>query len=120
MSNADQKTFLALFVGSASDAEKTEVTREQQQAFMEQWIRWAAANEASIVDSGTPLGPTTRVDADGPSDARNHLVTYTIVRAVSRDDAAEILAEHPHLGLAPGNSIEIMERLPTPNDPSDG
>jgi len=108
-----------LLVGSASDAEKTEVTPERQQAFMDEWVRWAAANEASIVEPGTPLGRAMRVEAGG-SEARNRIVTYTIVRAGSRDAAAEIFVQHPHLRLAPGNSIEIMERPPVPNDPSDG
>jgi hypothetical protein len=110
----EQRTFLALFLGSASDEGKAEMTGEKSQDLMERWGAWAGAQQSSIVDGGTPLGPTTRVDSSGSSAKRNQIVTYSVVHAASPEAAAEIFAEHPHLSLHPDNSIEIMERLRVP------
>jgi hypothetical protein len=110
----DQKTFLALFLGSATDEGKTEMSATQRQEFMEKWMGWATKHQASIVDNGTPLGTNTRVRSSGATEERNQIVTYAVVRAVSTEVATEILVEHPHLSLGGANSIEIMERLPAP------
>jgi hypothetical protein len=120
MSDApDQTTFLALFLGSATDKEKqAELSAAQQKEFMEQWIRWATDHEASIVDNGTPLGPNTRVTSSSATEESNRIVAYSIVRAASKEAAAKIFAEHPHLSLGTDLSIEVMERLPVPEQPS--
>jgi hypothetical protein len=34
---------------------------------------------------------------------------YAIVNAASHDQAVQLFAAHPHLGLLQGNSIEILE-----------
>ena len=52
---------------------------------MDAWMKWVKENEASIVDLGSPLGKTKRINADGISDAKNEITAYTIVQAESHD-----------------------------------
>ena len=39
---------------------------------------------------------------------------YTIVRAESHDEAAQMFDGHPHFTIFPGDSVEVMEVLPIP------
>ena len=112
--NRDMKKYLAIYLGTASDAERNSVTPEQEQAMMEGWAKWAQEFAAAILDAGTPLGKTKRVDATGISDTKNGMVVYTIVQAESHEEAARIFENHPHVALFPGTSIEVMECLSMP------
>ena len=47
-------------------------------------MKWAKENEASIIDLGSPLGKTKRIDATGISDTKNEITAYTIVKADPR------------------------------------
>jgi hypothetical protein len=115
------KRFLAIYLGSPEapafkewmampDAER----KPRERAGFEAWMRWGKVNEASIVDQGTPLGKTKRVDANGVSDARNAMCGYVLIEAESHEAAARMFNEHPHFSNFPGESVEIMECLPMP------
>ncbi len=108
------KKYLAIYLGTASDAQKNEVTPEQEKAMMDGWAKWSAEHAAAIVDSGTPLGKTKKIDVTGTTDTKNDMVVYTIVQAESHEEAAKIFENHPHITLFPGTSIEIMECLEMP------
>jgi hypothetical protein len=115
------KRFLAIYLGSSeSTAFKQwnamgEVERkERQRAGVEAWMRWGNEHERSIVDAGTPLGKTKRVDASGVSDAKNAMTGYVIIEAESHEAAARLFANHPHFSIFPGQSVEIMPCLPLP------
>ena len=113
------KKFLAVYMGSAAALEKWkklgEDTRKQREkAGMEAWGKWAADNEKSIADQGSPLGKTKRISAQGIADTRNELAAYTVVEAESHEAAAKMFENHPHFTLFPGHSVEIMECLPLP------
>mgnify|MGYP001565565190 FL=1 len=83
-------------------------------AGMEAWMKWTQDNQKSIVDMGTPLGKTKRIDAQGVSDTKNEIGAYTVVEAESHEAAAALFLNHPHFTLFPGDSIEVMECLPMP------
>jgi hypothetical protein len=113
------KKFVAIYLGSAEGLEEWKATddekrKEREKAGMEGWMKWAKDNEASIVDLGTPLGKTKRIDAQGISDTKNEITAYTIVQAESHETAAELFANHPHFMIFPGQSVEVMECLPLP------
>ena len=113
------KRFVAIYLGSATALAKWKATddqerKEQEKAGMEAWMKWAKKNEASIVDLGSPLGKTKRIDAAGISDTKNEITAYTIVQAESHEAAAELFANHPHFMIFPGDLVEIMECLPIP------
>jgi hypothetical protein len=90
------KRFVAIYLGSASALAKWKATedqkrKEQEKAGMDGWMTWAKENEESIVDLGSPLGKTKRINAKGISDTKNEITAYTIVQAESHEAAAELL-----------------------------
>ena len=113
------KTFLAIFTGNpdamatwkALDA-ATRAAREREG--LAAWKQWIADHDKALVDSGTPLGKTKRVDAGGIQDIRNAMAAYAIVRAETHADAAKLFEGHPHYTIFPGDGIEVMECLPVP------
>jgi YCII-related domain len=114
------KRFVAIYLGSASALAQWKATddgkrKEQEKAGMDAWMKWAKENEASIVDLGSPLGKTKRINTEGISDTKNQITGYTIVQAESHEAAAELFANHPHFMIFPGDSVEVMECLPMPS-----
>ena len=113
------KKFLAIYLGSASALAQwkaaDEATRKKQEkAGMEGWMKWATENKNSIVDQGTPIGKTRRINAQGISETKNEIGAYTIVQAESHEAAAKLFINHPHFMIFPGDSVEVMECLPMP------
>jgi hypothetical protein len=115
------KKFLAIYLGAKdSPAFKRwnamlEADRKgRQREGMDVWMRWGKDHEKSIVDTGTPLGKTKRVDANGVSDTKNMVTGYVIIEAESHEAAARMFGTHPHFSIFPGESVEIMECLPMP------
>jgi hypothetical protein len=115
------KKYLAVFLGSEmgasgkkwmalEPAKRKELEAKGGQA----WHAWIKAHEKSIVEMGSPLGKTKKVDANGITDTRNNLTGWTVVLAESQDAAAKMFLEHPHFSIFPGDSIEIMECMPIP------
>lgn len=115
------KRFLAIYLGSMQSpafeqwhAMEEAERKERQRAGLEAWMRWGKEHEESIVEMGTPLGKTKRVDANGVSDTKNAMTGYVIVEAESHEAAARMFANHPHFSIFPGEAVEIMECLPVP------
>jgi hypothetical protein len=113
------KKFVAIYLGSAAalanwKATDEQMRKEREKAGMEGWMKWAKEKEGSIVDLGSPLGKTKRINAQGISDTKNEITAYTIVQAESHEAAAELFANHPHFMIFPGESVEVMECLPIP------
>lgn len=115
------KKFLAIYIGPASDSamknwksmEENE-RKAKEQAGIAAWHHWVDGNKKSIVDGGSPIGKTKRVDADGISDTKNLITGFTLVEAESHEEAAKLFQKHPHFSIFPGECIEIMECLPIP------
>ncbi len=115
------KTFLAIFIGSASALEKSgwntldEAKRKKLEAAgMKAWGDWMVTHKAAILGEGGPLGKTKRVGPQGVSDIKNSMAGYVLVRADSHEAAARMFENHPHFAIFPGDSVEIMECLPIP------
>lgn len=112
------KRFVATYLGSVTALAQWKATDDQKRKEHEKAgidaLKWVKENEASIVDLGSPLGKTKRINADGISDTKNQITGYTIVQAESREAAAELFANHPHFMIFPGDSVEVMECLPMP------
>jgi hypothetical protein len=97
------KKFLVLYRSSVSAADQmAAATPEQAEAGMDAWMDWSERNRDAIVELGSPLG--------GDSDVSG----YSIVQAESRDAAAELFEDHPHLRMPADSSIELLEFLPLP------
>lgn len=110
--------FLAIYHGAADDLEKGRFTEDQQAEFISAWGSWAQSHQQSLVDPGAPLYRKKLVTAQGVEDFTDSKTGYAIIEAASHDEAVQILAEHPHLRLLSGNSIEVLECPPAPDLPS--
>ncbi len=115
------KKFLAIYLGTPSALERSnwnamdEATRKSREASgIKAWGDWMVANKAAILDSGGPLGKTKRTAAQGVSDTRNSMAGYVVVQAETHEAAAKMFENHPHFTIFPGDSVEIMECLPSP------
>lgn len=113
------KKFMAVFLGSPEALARYRamdegVRKERDKAGMAAWAKWATDNRASIVEMGSPLGKTKRVDKNGISDIKNELGAYTVVEAQTHEDAARLFLNHPHFTIFPGERVEVMECLPIP------
>ncbi|EXG80266.1 hypothetical protein [Cryptosporangium arvum] len=98
--------FLALFNGAADEADKDELSAQQQAEFLDAWAAWAQADHGALVDPGAPLNAKKRVTARGVEDFVDATTGY---EAGSHDEAVRIFAGHPHLRLFEGNSIAVVE-----------
>jgi hypothetical protein len=115
------KTFLAMYLGSASSPQRSnwdkldEATRNaRQSAGMKAWGDWMVKHKASVATQGGPLGKTKRASSQGIADTKNSMTGFVIVQAESHDAAARMFENHPHFTIFPGDSVEIMECLPIP------
>ena len=119
------RTFMAIYIGSATSAEKARfdandsaAQQQRMKAGMEAWRNWVTEQGDAIIDQGTPLGKTLRISPNGIAPTQNALTAYVIVKAETHEAAAEMFRNHPHFTLMPGDSVEIMECLPMPKAPN--
>jgi hypothetical protein len=108
------KTFLALYMGSGTPTDPSSLSDETRTNGMAAWGQWMADHASAVVDQGGPLGKTKKTAAGGVSDIRNRVTGYVVVQAESHEAAAAMFENHPHFAIFPGESVEIMERLPIP------
>ena len=113
------KNFLAVYIGTEAALAQwnklsEEERKEREASGVQAWMEWGKANAAAIVDQGTPLGKTKRASLQGIVGTKNNMTGYVIVRAESHEAAAKLFEDHPHFTIFPGDSVEIMECLPLP------
>jgi hypothetical protein len=101
--------FLAIYNGTATDEQRQALSAEEQQAFMAAWAQWAQHHAGAIVDPGSPLFRKRLVTSTGWTELDDAKTGYTIIEAASHGDAVDVFSSHPHLRLAAGNSIEVLE-----------
>lgn len=101
--------FLAIHHGAADQLEKGQLSEDQHAEFMGAWASWARSHQHALVDPGAPLYRKKRLTAHGVEDFTDSRTAYAIVEAATHDEAVQIFAEHPHLLLHSGNSIEVLE-----------
>lgn len=112
------RKFLALYLGTEAALEKSEwktmdqaARKERQRTGVDAWMKWGAQHAKSIVDEGTPIGKTKRIDGAGISNIKNAITGYVIVEADSHEAAAKLFEKHPHFTIFPGVGVEVMECL---------
>lgn len=113
------KKYMAVFLGSPDAIKKwdslDEATRkDREQKGVAAWYSWGEKNQKAIVEMGSPLGKTMKVNQSGVSPAKNEVTAYTVVQAESHEAAARMFEGHPHFSIFPGDRIEVMECLPIP------
>lgn len=106
--------FLVIYNGAAQHPEKNELSEDQQTEFLNAWASWAQTHRLALIDPGSPLYRKKRVTVNGIEDFTDSKTGYAIVETASHDEAVHIFSTHPHLGLIPGNSIDVFECPPAP------
>src|SRR5688572_27761354 len=105
------KKFLVLYKAPVSgQAQIDAATPEQREAGMAAWMAWAQKVGDSMVDMGSPLGPSVTVGGRRP---KAHYGGYSVLRADDLKSAKKLVAGHPHLQM-PGATIDVIEYLPIP------
>lgn len=106
--------YLALLIGAGDPQQKAAVPEDVSARFMQAWGEWHAAHANATVEAGSPLGANVRVWHDRAEDVANRLVAWMVVQAETREAAAAIFAEHPHVSLLSGNAVDVMELKAVP------
>ncbi|RFB81401.1 hypothetical protein [Methylovirgula sp. 4M-Z18] len=116
-----QNLFLAVFLGDktgarrrAWDALPEQEQQAKMQAGMAAWKAWVEKHQSRIVEMGGPLGKTKAIGDHGIQDIANAMTAFTVVRAASHEEAAQLFDGHPHYTIFPGETIEVMPVLPIP------
>jgi len=87
-------------------------TEAEQEEVMTQWMNWFGSLGESVVDGGSPFGPSSTVGADGSvSDGGLSALTgYSIISADSLASACDKAKGCPVLGS--GGTIGVYEATP--------
>ena len=76
----------------------------------EGWPEWFDKLGDALVDLGSPMANGVVLRADGStSDEAAPLRGYCLVQAEGRDQALELVRDHPLLALGPEYTIELFE-----------
>jgi hypothetical protein len=114
------KTFLAFLTGSPQalefwkQSQLPQQLRERQAAGLEAWHVWVERHSDSIVQDGAPLGRSVSLTKGGMAASNNTVGAFTVVRAATHEEAAQLFLDHPHFTIFPGEGVEIMECLAIP------
>lgn len=108
-----------MFLGSPDAMQKymamdEAMRKENDMKGMQAWMKWATDHKGDIVQMGSPLGKTKKIDKSGISDIRNEMGAWTVVQANSHEQAAKMFENHPHFTVFPGERVEVMECLAIP------
>jgi hypothetical protein len=77
--------------------------------------RWEEKYKDQIVLESHSLGKITkRVDPRGTHDIPSLMGAFTVIQAISHEEAANMFLEHPHFAIFPGDGVEIIEQLSAP------
>lgn len=113
--------FLAIYVGTEDAVQRSqwnqlsdEDRKKREQAGFKAWMDWGVTHKAAIIEQGGPLGKTKRASPEGLTDIKNVMAGYVIIEAESHEAAAKMFENHPHFTVFPGDSVEIMQCMPMP------
>lgn len=115
------KQFLAVFLGSADSMNAwNNLPEAERDSLMHRgvsaWHAWVDRYHDQIVFHGGPLGVTKSITRSGISDIRNDMSAFIVMQAESHDAASKLFEGHPHFSIFPGDSVEVMECLPIPEN----
>ena len=86
-------------------------SEEEGQAHFQRYMSWLNGLGDAVVNRGIPMGPPTRVTADGlSSDERvDRVAGLTIVEAEDMEAAIEIAKACPYIEVAALDVVQIFE-----------
>lgn len=114
-----------MFIYRGGDAQESEMSPEQMQQYMEQWISWIqnAMQAGWMVSPGDALMPEGRlvrqegelVITDGPFTESKEIVGgYSLIKADDLDQAAKLAAGCP--GFLTGGCVEVRPLADVPKE----
>jgi hypothetical protein len=76
----------------------------------EGWPEWFRKIGEALVDRGSPMASGVVLHADGStSDDAASLRGYALIQAEGRDEALQLIRDHPLLAVGPEYTIELFE-----------
>lgn len=88
-------------------------TKEEKEAGMAEWMKWAEKCGPALVNMGAPLMGGENLKTEGPATpSKRKLTGYSILEAASLAGAKKLLKGHPHLKWTKGCEIEVHEAMP--------
>jgi hypothetical protein len=74
------------------------------------WPEWFSKIDDAVVDVGSPMAEGVVLHADGSTSQETaRLRGYSLIQAEDRDEALDLLRDHPLLALSPEYTIEMFE-----------
>lgn len=111
------KKFIVLYHAPVDAMEQTaNISPEDQQKGMQEWMNWAQRVGNKLVDMGQPLMNGQQLTPQGVSRSSDKNVSgYSILEAENLEEAKSLLDGHPHLnGWNADCTIEVHEAMPIP------
>lgn len=84
---------------------------DEAQEHQKCWFDWIGSLGDAVVNPGMPMGPPTRVTADGvaPGPTKDRLTGMTIVEAEDLDAAVEMAKTSPYVEFATVDVVQIFQ-----------
>ena len=88
-----------------------DMTDEERNAVMGEWMAWMGSHEKAFLDMGNPIAATKTVASDGTTDGggANPLTGYSLIEAADLDAATKIAEECPV--LKSGGTVEVAQAI---------
>ncbi|KPF46515.1 hypothetical protein [Rhizobium sp. AAP43] len=83
---------------------------------LSQWEDWEKRNAGFLRSPSVMVGKTTRITREGIGPGQNTFCGYVLVEAETAEEAARLFADHPHIGIFPGDGVDIMPVVTGPPD----
>ena len=77
------------------------------------WMTWFAKLGDALVDIGSPIGKGVVFHHDGSTtdaDTTSTINGYSVIRAKDREEALELIKDHPYLKAGKNCTIEVFQR----------
>ncbi|MBT5954798.1 hypothetical protein HOG98_08760 [bacterium] len=94
--------------------DKSKMTQENMNKYMELWKIWTEKCGSALVDLGTPLGFGQNVVNTGQEASNRNTCGFSILQAENMDSAKLLLEGHPHLAWDQTCDIQIYQQMQMP------
>ncbi|MBO9617795.1 MAG: hypothetical protein J7539_02060 [Niabella sp.] len=110
------KKYLVLYKAPVSASKRmAEVPAEQQAEGMKAWMTWAQNCGDKLSDLGQPLANGINIISGAAAEsAESEIGGFSILQAADREEALQLLKNHPHLQWNEACTIELHEAMPIP------
>ncbi len=109
------KKYLILYFSPTSAEERIgQADADKMKASMAEWMEWKDRHGDALVDFGSPVKPSKKLDKGKVEDDQGWTTGYSLIQAEDLDQAVEIMQDHPNFKDPDGPGIEILEYVSMP------